>query len=243
MEASIIDAANAGLIFTISAGNNEDHAHNYSPARLGDRENIYTVSGYDINDYWYAQSNYGNPPIDYGGPAVNITSTAIGGGIITGWNGTSFAAPHIAGLLLAVPNNIVTDGRVRGDADCGGLQGICVSSDLIAVYDATPTPQQDTLTVTISGPTELQAGETGTWQASVSNGDGTYTYQWYYRNSTTGPWQPNGTDSKYYSHSWTFSQYPQLVSIKVEVDDGSGDGLDDYNIQIKDCPFPPCSLD
>ncbi len=68
LENSIVSAAEAGLKFTISAGNDDSFADNYTPAQV-DHSNVYTLSAYDIRDDFASFSNYGNPPVDYGGPA------------------------------------------------------------------------------------------------------------------------------------------------------------------------------
>ncbi|MGI0494936.1 S8 family serine peptidase [Alkalinema pantanalense CENA528] len=44
---------------------------------------MYTISAFDVVDRWAYFSNYGNPPIDYAAPGVNIKSTWKGGGYNT----------------------------------------------------------------------------------------------------------------------------------------------------------------
>lgn len=106
-------AASAKVKFALAAGNETDNANNHSPARANGT-NIYTVSAMDNLDKWAYFSNYGNPPVDYCAPGVNITSTYKGGGYAT-MSGTSMAAPHVAGLLLL--GNITSGGNVIGDPD------------------------------------------------------------------------------------------------------------------------------
>jgi len=71
-------------------------------------------------------SNFGNPPIDYCAPGVYIFSTYKNGGYAT-MSGTSMAAPHVCGLLLATGGNIATYDNVLGDPDG--------NPDPIAVYE------------------------------------------------------------------------------------------------------------
>ncbi|MEN8185593.1 MAG: S8 family peptidase [Bacteroidota bacterium] len=112
LDDAVIAAAATGVKFALAAGNESDDANNHSPARANG-PNIYTVSAMDINDNFAYFSNYGNPPIEFCAPGVNIYSTWKDGGYNT-ISGTSMAAPHVCGLLLG---NISTDGEVNGDPD------------------------------------------------------------------------------------------------------------------------------
>lgn len=113
LEALIIKAAEKGIHFVFAAGNNSDHANNYSPGRLNGKY-FTTVSAMDENDVFATFSNYGNPPIDWCAPGVGILSTWIKGQY-NFRNGTSYAAPHVAGLILL--GGPVKDGLVKDDPD------------------------------------------------------------------------------------------------------------------------------
>jgi subtilisin family serine protease len=113
LDSAVIRAAARGIRFAIAAGNNSTSATTNSPARV-EYPNVYTVSAIDQNGYFASFSNYGNPPIDFAAPGVNIESTAIGGGTIFK-SGTSMAAPHVAGLLLL--NSLNWNGTARNDPD------------------------------------------------------------------------------------------------------------------------------
>lgn len=104
-----------GLYVAIAAGNSSSNANNYSPARANG-VNLYTVSACDASDVWAYFSNYGNPPIDFCAPGVNIYSTYKGDSYAT-MSGTSMAAPHVCGLLLLNNGNVNSDGFVTGDPD------------------------------------------------------------------------------------------------------------------------------
>ncbi len=112
---AVINMANAGIYTALAAGNESDDANNHSPARAN-APNIWTVSAMDDNDYWAYFSNYGNPPIDFCMPGVDVYSTYKGGGYAT-MSGTSMASPHMCGVLLMTGGNPSTDGYVNGDPD------------------------------------------------------------------------------------------------------------------------------
>lgn len=110
------EATGVGVLFALAAGNSGDDAGNYSPARVNG-PNIVTVSAFGAGDGWASFSNYGNPPVDYAGPGVNILSLWKNGGTNT-ISGTSMATPHVAGLLLLDGDTTLpTDGTVAGDPD------------------------------------------------------------------------------------------------------------------------------
>jgi len=104
-----------GLFVALAAGNESDDADNHSPARA-DGANIYTISACDVNDVWAYFSNYGNPPIDYCAPGLNILSTYKGGTLAI-MSGTSMAAPHACGVLLDSGGKPGFLGYVTGDPD------------------------------------------------------------------------------------------------------------------------------
>jgi subtilisin family serine protease len=121
LDAAVL-AMSKNVKVALAAGNESDNANNHSPARVNG-PNIYTVSAMGSGDLWASFSNFGNPPVDFCAPGVNIYSCYKGGGYAT-MSGTSMAAPHVAGILLL--GNISKGGTVIGDPD-----GI---ADFIAVH-------------------------------------------------------------------------------------------------------------
>jgi subtilisin family serine protease len=115
LDLEVIQMGAAGIFVALAAGNESDNANNHSPARANGL-NVYTISACDRYDVWAYFSNYGNPPIDYCAPGVSILSTYYTGGLAT-MSGTSMAAPHACGVLLATGGKAVSDGFVTGDPD------------------------------------------------------------------------------------------------------------------------------
>lgn len=113
LDDAVLAASQNGIKFALAAGNDGTDANNSSPARVNG-SNIVTISAMDSNDDWAYFSNYGNPPVDYVAPGVNVTSTWKNGGYNT-ISGTSMASPHAAGVLLL--GSASTDGVVNGDPD------------------------------------------------------------------------------------------------------------------------------
>lgn len=117
---AIVNAAsgangNDPIKFSLAAGNSAADAEGFEPAHI-EATNVYTISAIDVNDVFAWFSNWGNPPIDYAAPGVDVLSTKKGGGTTT-FSGTSMAAPHVAGLLLL--GAISTDLTAKGDDEDG----------------------------------------------------------------------------------------------------------------------------
>lgn len=115
LDLKVVAMAAKGIYTALAAGNESDNANNHSPARANGID-LYTISACDATDKWAYFSNYGNPPIDYCAPGVSILSTYKGDALAT-MSGTSMAAPHACGVLLATGGKPSFDGYVTGDPD------------------------------------------------------------------------------------------------------------------------------
>lgn len=115
LDDAVRGAADLGILFAIAAGNTGSDANNVSPARV-EHANVYTVSAIDGNDDFASFSNWGNPPIEFAAPGVNVLSSAIDGGTVS-MSGTSMATPHVAGVLLVTGGWPGSDGCAKGDPD------------------------------------------------------------------------------------------------------------------------------
>lgn len=118
LDTAVENTASNGIYFSIAAGNSSDDANNYSPART-EATNVYTVSAFDSTDTFASFSNYSgptDPPVEYGGPGVDVLSLYADGGTTT-LSGTSMSAPHVAGVLLVTGGSASTDGTVSNDPD------------------------------------------------------------------------------------------------------------------------------
>ena len=103
IDQAVKNIASTGIQFAIAAGNEAQDADNVSPAGAGDAENVYTVSAVDnkMKMAWF--SNWDDPSgaddVDVAAPGVNVLSY-YKNGELSYLNGTSMAAPGVAGLLI-----------------------------------------------------------------------------------------------------------------------------------------------
>ncbi|WP_431944489.1 S8 family peptidase [Actinacidiphila sp. bgisy167] len=85
--------AAAGVLPVVAAGNSDEDACGVSPAGA---PGAYTVAATDEEDRMASFSNWGDC-VDISAPGTNITSAALGGGLVS-MSGTSMAAPHVTGV-------------------------------------------------------------------------------------------------------------------------------------------------
>jgi hypothetical protein len=114
LDNAVISAASKGILFAVASGNSGVDCSGTSPARAN-APGIYTVSSMNNLGQFSAFSNYGSS-VDFAAPGEGIATTNKAGGYSSG-SGTSYASPHIAGLLLLNGNAIRSRGTVTGDKD------------------------------------------------------------------------------------------------------------------------------
>lgn len=96
LDLAVNAAVDAGIHFSVAAGNDNADSCNYSPAAA---EKAVTVGASTLSDERAYFSNYGTCN-DIFAPGLNIRSTWIGSKYaVNTISGTSMASPHVAGLL------------------------------------------------------------------------------------------------------------------------------------------------
>ncbi|KAF8597056.1 subtilisin-like protein [Ceratobasidium sp. AG-I] len=96
LDTAVTNAIAGGLSFAIAAGNSNQDANNSSPARVPAAN---TVGAVDDNNQKASFSNYGSP-LKVWAPGVGILSAWIDGpNSVRKLNGTSMAAPRVAGYM------------------------------------------------------------------------------------------------------------------------------------------------
>ena len=147
-ENTIREQRDLGILCIAAAGNDRRNIDTYPvyPACF-DLDNVISVGGSDSNDIFYvlslvSGSNYGVTNVDLAAPAKIVVSTGTNGTYGTG-NGTSYAAPMIAGAAALIwekaphlSHQEVFQAIMDGTDSVTNMQGKSVSGGRLNVYKA-----------------------------------------------------------------------------------------------------------
>jgi subtilisin family serine protease len=205
LDAAVNGLINAGVIAVTAAGNLNQPACNYSPARVA---NALTVAASTSSDGRWINSNYGTC-VDLFAPGVNIMSTWIGGPYLTGSSsGTSMAAPHVAGVaaMYLEGNTTASQATVASAIINSATPNKVVSpgtgSPNKLLYSPLTVPGAGSITYTGS----LPGTNTNSYQPSTSGYTSTVS------GTHTGNLTGTGTDFDLYLQKWNGSTWTNVAT-------------------------------
>jgi subtilisin family serine protease len=236
-------ATDAGVVFTVAAGNSAADACNYSPASA---PNALTVGATTNTDAMASYSDWGTC-VDLFAPGSSIYSAWNTDDYSMGSaNGTSMATPHVAGAAAlylqnnpgASPSEVAS--AIVGNATSGALGSLLGSSPnrLLRVNGSggtvTPPPvvEQPSQPVnsapSASFSVSCTKGSCSFDGSSSSDDAGISSYQWTFGDGTS-----SAVASPYASHNYT-QKGNYSVTVTLTVSDGAGlTGRSQKTIQIK----------
>lgn len=160
LDTAVRNSIASGVTYVVAAGNEDDYATNYSPARV---TAALTVGAIDINDTRAYFSNIGGD-VDLFAPGVDVLSAWIGSSTATNTiSGTSMAAPHVAGVVAQF---------LQGEpsaSPCRVANAIVASSTAGVVQDAGSGTPNRLLSNLFSPPSSLAFDTTGYYQIQAKN--------------------------------------------------------------------------
>lgn len=216
----ITAASNAGILFVVAAGNatqNIDATPDY-PASYTNA-NILTVAATDNHDAIASFSNYGPTAVDVAAPGVAIYSTGRNNTYLS-MNGTSMAAPHVAGaaaLVLAGCGATTAELKAQLMSTVDNVPALATrvgTSGRINVARALTTcanPSVTSVALAANKTAPQSPGTSVTFTATPTGGQAPYQYRWAVWNGTTWTVSAWGTSNTY---AWTPAS--ASASYKVE---------------------------
>jgi len=187
LHASIIRAANAGILFVAAAGNsalNNDATANYPSnystlvAATGQPaasyESVIAVAALTSTGGLASFSNYGATQVDIAAPGANIVST-LPGNTYGSYSGTSMATPHVTGAvaLYAAAKPTATPAQIRtailsSAVATPSLAGKVATGGRLSVLDAINYVPPTNLSISNANLSEGAVGQTSTMNFNVS---------------------------------------------------------------------------
>lgn len=148
---AIQNAGKSGVIFTCSAGNTgaDNDVIDHFPSDFPE-VNVIAVAATTNRDTLASFSNYGLTSVDLGAPGEGIWSTfPVAMGSYESQDGTSMAAPHVAGALVVLmdqsPGLTVqeyVDKLLKNVDPIPALAGKTVTGGRLNLFNALPSPQK-----------------------------------------------------------------------------------------------------
>jgi len=149
LEAAVVRAEEAGVLFVAAAGNfaqrqNNNNGDNDKPNTYGripsayPQENIIAVAAVNEGEDLAPFSEWGKKSVDLGAPGVLVLSTVPNNRYDGSFSGTSMATPHVAGaaaLAIAggIPSNQVKKQLLGNVRKLDALKDRCVSNGTLDV--------------------------------------------------------------------------------------------------------------
>lgn len=195
LDDAVKNAIAAGIMFVTSAGNSSENACSHVPARV--LQGLTVAATEAASDAHASFSNHG-PCVDIYAPGVAIPMATPNGGYTTA-NGTSFAAPYVAGVVaqLLQQNPGITPPYI---------QMVIKGSATTNIVQSTPPLTENRFIYSIfshaiiEGPSGMYSPGLYTWQVRTWGGTGqtaTYTYVWHRSDNGGVTWNLVGTEQSY----------------------------------------------